>query len=228
MRAVRLANWLGSVPGYLLEQEALEPGIAPAEVGGTALARQAAMTLPLLISFLAGATGAWRIERVHNCRGETLPTADYLDPLEGEIAAVPANAVWRLTGFTAELRYTTGAERGRLAAAQEGLGRPDARRAALIPIRKSAAWWNLPQDERRAIFEERSRHISIGLDYLPAVARRLHHCRGLGEPFDFLTWFEYAPADAHAFDAMLARLRSTEEWCYVEREVDIRLIREEQ
>jgi hypothetical protein len=26
------------------------------------------------------------------------------------------------------------------------------------------------------------------------VARRLHHCRDLGEsePFDFLTWFEYS------------------------------------
>jgi len=25
------------------------------------------------------------------------------------------------------------------------------------------------------------------------VARRLHHGRDLGESFDFLTWFEYAP-----------------------------------
>src|SRR2546428_7160638 len=33
--------------------------------------------------------------------------------------------------------------------------------------------------------------------YLPAIARRLYHCRDLGEPFDFLTWFEYAPADAN-------------------------------
>ncbi len=31
--------------------------------------------------------------------------------------------------------------------------------------------------------------------YLLAVARRLYHCRDLGEPFDFLTWFEYAPQD---------------------------------
>ncbi|MEI8154526.1 MAG: chlorite dismutase, partial [Hyphomicrobiales bacterium] len=59
----------------------------------------------------------------------------------------------------------------------------------------------------------------------PAVARRLHHCRGLGGPFDFLTWFEYAPEAESAFDAMLQRLRATEEWCYVEREVDVRLVR---
>ena len=83
----------------------------------------------------------------------------------------------------------------------------------------------LPQEERRAILEEGSKHIAIGLDYLPAVARRLHHSRDLGEPFDFLTWFEFAPADLGAFDELLGRLRATEEWAYVDREVDIRLER---
>ena len=68
-------------------------------------------------------------------------------------------------------------------------------------------------------------HIGIGLDYLPAVARRLHHSRELGEPFDFLTWFEYAPEHADAFEEMVRRLRATAEWRYVDREVDIRLVR---
>ncbi len=103
--------------------------------------------------------------------------------------------------------------------------RPQATQAALIPIRKSAAWWGLAQDERRAIFEEQSRHITISLEYLPAVARRLHHGRKLGEPFDFLTWFEYEPAHAPAFEHMVGRLRATPEWRFVEREVDIRLAR---
>ena len=95
----------------------------------------------------------------------------------------------------------------------------------MIPIRKTDAWWALAQDERRAIFEDRSRHIGFGLEYLPAVARRLHHCRDLGEPFDFLTWFEYGPQDAGAFDELVRRLRQTEEWRYVDREIDIRLTR---
>src|SRR5207245_640992 len=81
----------------------------------------------------------------------------------------------------------------------------------------------MAQDERRAIFEEDSHHIAIGLEYLPAIARRLYHCRDLGEPFDFLTWFEYAPADAAPFDQLVARLHKTREWDYVEREIDIRL-----
>jgi hypothetical protein len=182
------------------------------------------MTTPLTVSFSAGSTGSWRIERIEACCGDALPDAQRLEMTQGAIPA--SGSRWQLTGFTAELRYTTGPERAGLVAVQAGLGRPEATRAALIPIRKNAAWWNLAQDERRAIFEEKSRHIAIGHDYLPAVARRLHHCRGLGQPFDFLTWFEFAPEAAPAFDAMLVRLRETEEWRYVEREVDIRLTRD--
>ena len=61
---------------------------------------------------------------------------------------------------------------------------------------------------------------------LPQVARRLHHCRDLSEsePFDFLTWFEYAPAHQQMFDDMLADLRASEEWHYVDREVEIRVV----
>jgi chlorite dismutase len=120
-----------------------------------------------------------------------------------------------------------GPEQNSLTAVQEYSGRPEATCAALIPITKSAAWWALTQDERRAIFEDRSAHIAAGLRYLPAIARRLHHGRDLGETFDFLTWFEFAPQHAAAFDQLVGVLRDTEEWNYVEREVDIRLVREQ-
>jgi ferritin len=61
------------------------------------------------------------------------------------------------------------------------------------------------------------------------LARRLHHCRDLSqnEPFDFLTWFEYEPTQEAKFNKLVAALRAAEEWKYVEREVDIRLVREE-
>jgi len=110
-----------------------------------------------------------------------------------------------------------------LSRTQAGLGRPQSKRAALIPITKSDAWWRLAQDERRAIFEDRSKHIASTLRFLPAIARRLHHARDLGEAFDFLTWFEYAPEHDALFDELVGMLRATEEWTYVEREVDIRL-----
>jgi hypothetical protein len=60
---------------------------------------------------------------------------------------------------------------------------------------------------------------------LPAIARRLYHCRDLGQEFDFLTWFEYAPQHATPFEELVQALRETTEWKYVEREVDIRLVR---
>jgi len=64
------------------------------------------------------------------------------------------------------------------------------------------------------------------MQYLPAIARRLHHSRDLGEPFDFITWFEFAPEHTENFSALVKELRATKEWEFVEREVDVRVIRE--
>ncbi|WP_137043376.1 chlorite dismutase family protein [Pseudolabrys sp. FHR47] len=181
------------------------------------------MPSPLSVVFAASDAGLWRIDRITPVIGDTLPAASCLSVHEN--GAAPMAAAWSLRGTTSNTRYTTRAETGALASRQEGLGRPAATLAALIPIRKTEAWWALAQDERRHIFEESSRHIAIGLEYLPGIARRLHHCREFAEPFDFLTWFEYGPQDAGAFEDLVARLRATEEWHYVDREVDIRLSR---
>lgn len=181
---------------------------------------------PLLVTFAAVASGPWRIETMQPVIGESLPAAERLAMLEGTDVAAPSGASWTLRGVVSNTRYTTRTELGTLQERQQGLRRQEATCAALIPIRKTEAWWALAQDERRAIFEEQSRHIAIGLDYLPAVARRLHHSRELGEPFDFVTWFEFAPEHRGAFDTMLQRLRATREWSYIDREVDIRLRRD--
>lgn len=175
------------------------------------------------MAFAGGATGPWRVDRLEAVRGESLPGVERLFVIEGADVAPPETAVWVLRGVTSNERYVTRAEHDALAERQPLLGRPEATRAALIPVRKTEQWWDLSQDERRAIFEERSRHVGIGLEYLPAVARRLHHGRDLDEPFDFLTWFEYATTDATAFEELVTRLRETEEWSYVEREIDIHL-----
>jgi chlorite dismutase len=183
------------------------------------------MPLPLEVAFVAGPSGLWRIDHITAVVGGSLPPAERLAVIEGPEAQRPSEGSWTLRGTTSNTRYANRQELKAMSVKQEGLLRPQATCAALIPIRKTAAWWDLAQDERRAIFEEQSRHIGIGLEYLPAVARRLHHSRELGEPFDFLTWFEYAPEHADAFEEMVRRLRSTAEWRYVEREVDIRLSR---
>src|SRR5262252_6020691 len=182
--------------------------------------------MPLLVAFAAGRSGPWRIECIEGVSGEPLQAAARLSVLEGAAAARAVDgATWVLRGVTSNERYVTRGEHDELAARQEPLGRTGSTRAALIPITKSEVWWELAQDERRRIFEESSRHVASGLEYLPAVARRLHHGRDLAEPFDFLTWFEFAPEHAAAFEELVRRLRETEEWAYVEREIDLRLAR---
>jgi chlorite dismutase len=180
---------------------------------------------PLRVAFVGSDAGRWRVERAEAVSGAALPAAARLAVLEGPAPAQEGSAVaaWVLRGVTSNERYVTRREHDALVARQQPLGRPAATRAALIPIRKSEAWWALAQDERRRILEDSSHHIAIGLEYLPAIARRLHHGRDLGEPFDFLTWFEFAPADAARFEELVRRLRATEEWAYVEREIDIRV-----
>jgi chlorite dismutase len=184
------------------------------------------MANPLLVQFVGGTVGRFAVTQARAIAGEGLARVSHVDVREApSLAELPAPA-WLLRGVTSHQRYVERAEGARLRAIQAGLGRAEATHAALIPIRKSAAWWELAQDERRAIFEARSQHIAGTLKYLPAIARRLHHARDLGEPFDFVTWFEFAPEHAGMFDELLGTLRSTEEWNYVEREVELRLVRQ--
>jgi chlorite dismutase len=174
---------------------------------------------PLLVRFDGCTSGEWRVTAHETLIGDDLVRAPNIAI---RTASTVTPLLWSLSGVVSNLRYTTSTERNGLTAKQSGLGRNEARRAALIPIRKRPEWWALAQDERRAIYE-RSAHTPIGLEYLPAIARRLHHSRDLGEPFDFLTWFEFAEKDEAAFDELLLRLRRTEEWDYVDREIEIRL-----
>ncbi|MGL5016983.1 MAG: chlorite dismutase family protein [Luteolibacter sp.] len=180
-----------------------------------------------LFSFIGGHEGDWRATSSSAIAGDGLPAIERLAIHPGDQSA--KSATWVLRGATSNERYVTRAEKNQLVAISPPLGRPEADCGVLIPIRKNAAWWAMTQDERRQVFEERSHHTQIGLDTLPAVARRLHHCRDLSaeEPFDFLTWFEFAAEDVAAFDQLLARLRDTEEWRYVEREVELRFVKRE-
>jgi len=177
--------------------------------------------------FVGGDTGRWLVVSMSVVRGNALPFAPRLSIIEDESSVgdtgASTDARWTLRGVRSYVRYVERREKSLLDRLSPPLGRREATRAALIPIRKSAAWWDLPQDERRAIFEERSRHIADSMKYLPAIARRLHHSRDLGEPFDFLTWFEFAPEHAGVFEELVGMLRGTEEWRFVEREVDVRV-----
>ena len=183
----------------------------------------------MFTTFRGGQSGAWRVASQTAVKGAGLLPTPALSVVHSESIALPilpSQTSWRLAGVASHVRYVERAEKAKLVGVQAGLGRPEATRAALIPIKKNGAWWDLTQEERRRIFEDQSHHIAGTLKYLPMIARQLYHCRDLGEPFDFLTWFEYAPEHAGLFEDLVGLLRGTEEWTYVEREVDLRAVRE--
>lgn len=175
-----------------------------------------------MLAFLGGAHGEWEVTRMAAVIGAGLPAVSHVAITQTPGAAL-LEPSWTLTGVTSNLRYTTRVERDDLRARSPGLGQPGSVCAALIPIRKSQDWWDMAQDERRDVLEAKSRHIATGLAYVPQIARQLLHCREIGGAFDFLTWFEFAPEHENAFDDLVATLRASPEWSYVDREFDIRL-----
>ena len=56
----------------------------------------------------------------------------------------------------------------------------------VIPIRKDADWWSLPQEQRAAMMQE---HTEAALPYIKTIKRKLYHATGLGD-LDFITYFE--------------------------------------
>jgi chlorite dismutase len=177
-------------------------------------------------SFIGGKQGPWQVNEVRGMLGPSLELVERVNVVNDTVVELPLDSSWVLQSFSSNIRYAMRDEISTLQAVQPGLNRAEAVCAVLIPIKKTAQWWEMAQDERRAIFEEESHHTAVGLEYLPGVARRLLHCRDLGEPFDFLTWFEFAPKHTQAFNELLVRMRASKEWEYVEREVEVHLERD--
>src|SRR5690348_3306278 len=117
-----------------------------------------------------------------------------------------------LTGVTQPLVYASQApDQLQALQATEYAGELPPRYAVVIPTRKSAAWWNLPEAKRLALMRE---HTAVGIEYLAKVKRRLYHATGLADA-DFITWFE--TDDLAAFSELVARLRALREDTYNER-----------
>jgi chlorite dismutase len=173
-----------------------------------------------IFDFIGDDSGEWEVISMETLKGDPIGAISHLTRVSSNLIQ-SEKGIWSLKGVVSNLRYTEKEDKEKLAAIQEDLGRPLATLAAFIPIRKSEAWWNLAQDERRKIMENKSQHTQTGMKYLTAIARKLFHSRDISEPFDFLTWFEYAPT----FEELLTALRKTEEWSYVDREIDIRLVK---
>jgi hypothetical protein len=167
----------------------------------------------------------YRVERAAAVRGAEVSSIE------------PGQLWWRLesggnlavpsapfVGSTQHVVYTGAAERSDLTRVSTG---PLGPCAVLIPIRKSAAWWALAQDERQAMLAggARSGHIPIGRPFAARIYRRLYHARYLpGSEWDFLTYFEFPESSTGTFRELLAMLRDpaqNPEWAYVDRELEI-------
>jgi chlorite dismutase len=75
----------------------------------------------------------------------------------------------------------------------------------VIPVKKSAAWWNLSFEQR---LKEMETHTVPTLPYLVNVKRKLYHSTGLDD-IDFITYFE--TNDLIAFNNLLISLASIPE-----------------
>ncbi|MCC6140682.1 MAG: chlorite dismutase family protein [Nitrospira sp.] len=75
----------------------------------------------------------------------------------------------------------------------------------VMPIRKDAEWWSLPQAQRAAMMQE---HTEAALPYQKDVKRKLYHSTGLDD-VDFITYFETAKPEA--FHALILALNKVQE-----------------
>ncbi len=179
-----------------------------------------------LTTFCGGQSGTWKVLSFTTIKGQRLESVERIKIVNAGQLRDTTNCEWLLRGVTSNLRYTTRDEKIMLDKTPSILDKPESKYSALIPIKKSDEWWLLTQDERRKVFEDKSHHINFSSKYLSVVARKLYHSRDIGEDFDFLTWFEFAPEHSNQFDELVNYLRNTEEWKYVTREIDIRLMRD--
>ena len=84
------------------------------------------------------------------------------------------------------------------------------RYAIMVPVRKTAEWWTLGDEERLELMRE---HIEPTIEYLDRVRRQLYHASGLCD-VDFVTYFE--TDDLTAFQDLYRDLQSIPEYRYVE------------
>src|SRR5215831_20752671 len=107
-----------------------------------------------LIRFVGGNSGSWRVLAIRPVQGDTLPQVERIALCRGDEPS-PLESQWTLSGVISNIRYVERREQQELTLKQAPLGRSGATMAALIPIRKTTAWWNLTQEERRNIFEKK-------------------------------------------------------------------------
>lgn len=132
---------------------------------------------------------------------------DFLNDFRATRFGMYSDVGENLVGITKALNYITkdkspDLNAGLFAASYTG----DAPRyAVVVPVKKSAEWWNLPDAERLKQIET---HTMPTLAYLVNVKRKLYHSTGLADT-DFITYFE--TTDLGAFNNLMLGLAKVPE-----------------
>lgn len=171
-------------------------------------------------NYVGGTSGNWEITDLNTYRGQALTPVTHIDIINGRMERTPAGAAWVFSGYVQNTRYVTREELLPPGSRRSFNSRPPRTCAALIALRRSEEWWQLGDAARREIQQTQL----AGLRYLTAMVRRWRHRLDMSDQFDCVTWFEYEPQDSSAFEDLLADWRASEEWKYINRECDIRLI----
>ncbi len=171
-------------------------------------------------NYVGGTSGAWEVSELTTYRGPPLVPVSHLEIINGPMERTPSSATWVFSGFVQNTRYVSREELLPPSSRRAFTAPPPRTCAALIPLRRSKEWWQLGDAVRREIQQSQQ----SSLRYLSAMVRRWRHRLDLSDQFDCVTWFEYEPQDSSAFEDLLADWRASEEWKYIDRECDIRLV----
>ena len=179
-------------------------------------------------SFVAGDRGRWEVTSVAPVIGETLEWVPFLEIRNEYLMNVPVDFSWLLRGITSTRRYTNNVQQVNTMAAQPQLGRPEATCAALIPVRKSREWWDMTFEERKQIFESNSiRYPKIRTVRNICPASHASSTIAVIWASRLISWHG---SNTRPRTPLLSRILSQlsglqKEWKYVDREVDVRLVR---
>jgi chlorite dismutase len=147
--------------------------------------------------------------RVHAI--ELRETQQFLLDLQGSLFGKHLTGSTIFSGLTKKANYVPGMPdnlKAELKTSSEPGPKPY---VIVIPIRKSAEWWVLPQEQRATMMQE---HTEATVPYLKTVKRKLYHSSGLDD-LDFITYFETSKLED--FHGLVLALEKVKEFQYNRR-----------
>ena len=142
---------------------------------------------------------------------ELRETQQFLLDLQGSQFGKHLETVGVMHGLTKKTNYVPGMPDNLKAELKTSSEQGPKPYVIVIPIRKSAEWWVLPQEQRATMMQE---HTEATVPYLKTVKRKLYHSSGLDD-LDFITYFETSKLED--FHGLVLALEKVKEFQYNRR-----------